>query len=696
MTGSNATISAAAFLDGIGTDTHIGYTDGTYANVGMVISDLNYLGLHEVRDGITDGAGGSAPLSSYIAIAQAGIQFTFVIQATDNADLAAQLGLIDQVEAAVPGSVIAIEGPNEINNYPVTFNGTTGLQGALDMQAALYADVQADPLLRGAQVDYFTGYGTWGVGTGPDPVATPGLATDDNQHPYPQYGEAPGFWVSRAQALSNTTNPAEPAVYTETGYSTNNVNQDVQAVYSLDLLMDTAEQGISQTYLYQLLDAYAPGSPQGDDGYGLFGVSTAPKEAAVDIHNLTSILATESSGTLAVPVTYAAQGLPASGDSILLTNSGGSDVIAVWAEPEIWDSATSTEITAPVENVTISLTGEIASGAVYDPTAGTTPIATFNNATSIVIPVSDHPVLIDITQDAPAMCYLHGTRIATPGGEVPIETLQPGDAVLTRFGGVQRIKWIGRQNYARRFIQNNPAQLPVRIRAGALGPGIPRRDLFISPGHSMLLGGQLILARALVNGVTITQQEAPELVQYVQLEFAAHDCVLAEGAWSESYADAPGQRDSFHNAAAFYAAFPAYVPPPELRLCAPRPMRGPALAAALRPLVAAAAARITPGPLRGWLDEFVPGSFARGWAQDTAHPHLPVLLDVLLDGTSVGQVLACDPRADLRAASIGNGQCGFHFEFPPAPAAGPCSLQLRRAADGAFLSEAQAYAARRA
>ncbi|WP_366520787.1 Hint domain-containing protein [Acidocella sp.] len=56
---------------------------------------------------------------------------------------------------------------------------------------------------------------------------------------------------------------------------------------------------------------------------------------------------------------------------------------------------------------------------------------------------------------------MRGTRIATPAGEIPIENLHIGDIVITRFGGYRRIKWIGRQSFARRFIQGNYDQMPV-------------------------------------------------------------------------------------------------------------------------------------------------------------------------------------------------------------------------------------------
>ncbi len=92
------------------------------------------------------------------------------------------------------------------------------------------------------------------------------------------------------------------------------------------------------------------------------------------------------------------------------------------------------------------------------------------------------------------LCYLRGTRIATPAGDVPVERLAIGDAVVTRFGGYRKIKWIGRQSYGSRFIRNNRNQIPVRIAAGALGQNLPQRDLFVSPGHSMLLGDVLVLA----------------------------------------------------------------------------------------------------------------------------------------------------------------------------------------------------------
>jgi hypothetical protein len=172
-------------------------------------------------------------------------------------------------------------------------------------------------------------------------------------------------------------------------------------------------------------------------------------------------------------------------------------------------------------------------------------------------------------------------------------------------------------------------------------------------------------------------------VNYVQLDLGGHDCVLAEGAWSETYADAPGMRAQFHNAAEYEALYPDAPPAEALRLCASRPEAGPKLEAALRPVVARAG--VTPGPLEGWLDCATDWQIT-GWARDMAHPEMPVLLEILTDDAVIGTVLARASRADLAAA--GKGNCAFSFT-PPSRLRGE-AVTVRRSADGAALPRTEA------
>ncbi len=263
------------------------------------------------------------------------------------------------------------------------------------------------------------------------------------------------------------------------------------------------------------------------------------------------------------------------------------------------------------------------------------------------------------------LCFGRGTRILTMAGERAVEDLRPGDDVVTWRSGIVPLKWIGYQSFAGAFLARNPERLPVRIKPGALADGVPRRELTVSPGHAMLLGKTLVLAKDLVNGVTIVQDETPELVEYFALELDAHDCVVAEGALSESYADGPGLRNQFHNAAEFYAQFPDYAEPESLSLCAPRPLAGAALQAALMPIIARASAQAKPGTLRGFVDIIDAQGHIEGWAHDPANPGLPVLLDIKNGGTTIGQTLAFAYREDLHAAGIGKGRAKFTFDAPP-------------------------------
>ncbi len=154
-------------------------------------------------------------------------------------------------------------------------------------------------------------------------------------------------------------------------------------------------------------------------------------------------------------------------------------------------------------------------------------------------------------------CYLRGTKILTVTGEVAIEDLQPGDLVVTHRGGQRAVRWVGQQSFLGRFL--GAARAPVRIHAGALGDRAPRRDLVVSPDHSLMLDQVLVHAVLLVNGVTITQEPVDGQADYFHLDLGGHECVMADGAWAESYAE-QNNRNGFHNAASHRQAFPNHMP----------------------------------------------------------------------------------------------------------------------------------------
>ena len=54
------------------------------------------------------------------------------------------------------------------------------------------------------------------------------------------------------------------------------------------------------------------------------------------------------------------------------------------------------------------------------------------------------------------VCFMPGTMIRTPDGEVAVETLKRGDLVLTADNRAEPVAWIGRQTVSRLF--SDPAR----------------------------------------------------------------------------------------------------------------------------------------------------------------------------------------------------------------------------------------------
>lgn len=148
--------------------------------------------------------------------------------------------------------------------------------------------------------------------------------------------------------------------------------------------------------------------------------------------------------------------------------------------------------------------------------------------------------LVEITQTVP--CFLRGTMIRVPGGEIPIEDLRPGMQVMTYDNGPQELQWIG----SRRTLCTADSA-PVRFATGSCGNN---RPLHVSPQHRMLVSGAqaemlfgepevLVKAKDMVNDSSIRPDRDMRSADYFHLLFGQHQILWANGALSESYQPGP-------------------------------------------------------------------------------------------------------------------------------------------------------------
>ena len=352
-------MSLKTFQDSLGINVHMNYTDGLYSRPERVLADLQYIGIRNVRDGALV-KGGDIPdrqgLDAQEYLANNGIRFNLGTSGNASFENFTAPALIYFAEAH-PGSIISIEGPNEINNWPIVGPGTNE-DNALAFQTELYQFVHSTAHLNSVPVLYFTGG---------DQAAMSSLAGEADQlnaHPYAQAGQQPYTWLSGTYSASYSGTGFDLRAMTETGYSTaengnyNGVDEPTQASLILNNLFDAALVGSTHTYLYQLLEAYPNYASNGDTGYGIFHYTDgSPKLAAIALHNL-SVSVPEDEASPPRAVSGDITGLsPTTGKMLALTASDGSIYLALWNEQNIWNPDEQTRINPASTSVSVSLSG---------------------------------------------------------------------------------------------------------------------------------------------------------------------------------------------------------------------------------------------------------------------------------------------------------------------------------------------------
>ncbi len=262
-----------------------------------------------------------------------------------------------------------------------------------------------------------------------------------------------------------------------------------------------------------------------------------------------------------------------------------------------------------------------------------------------------------------SLCFAQGTHIRTARGDVAVERLAVGDEVQSAFGGVVRVRWLGHRHVDCARHPQPWDVLPVRVCADAFGPGLPARDVVLSPDHAVFVDDVLVPVRYLLNHATITQSPV-QAVTYWHVECPVHDVLFAEGLPAESYLDT-GNRAVFAGGAvtALHADFrPVDREAWATHACAGLIETGDRLAAIRRRLAARAVEIGMPLPAALDLDVSLPGATTIMVPAGTSRVHL-VSRNRVPDGERrrLGALIAC-VHLDGESLPLDSGclAAGFH------------------------------------
>ncbi len=427
-------VRATDFLDSIGTQSAISVRG---ENLQKTIACARYLGVRWLRAGIE----GDVPIEQYIALhAQAGVRFSWGL-GSGGSDITKLIETGRQVAAA--GALLAFEGPNEPNNWGITYQGQAGgrdksWEPVARLMIGLYQAVKSDPLLKKYPVWSITENGAETDNVGLQFLTIPngaGAAMPDgtkyadyaNVHNYIYHPNSPGVednktwnaadptsackvdglygeygvtWAHHYPGYSATDLLTLPRVTTETGTTIDGpITEDIHALNLLSLYLDQFKRGWSYTANYLLRDRV---DEAGNQQFGFYRPDYTPRKAAVYLHNLTTILADR--GSLARPgrLNYSIPEEPTTVHDMLLQKSDGTFELVVWDEQ-----------VKGTNTVSVHLGGVYASVNVYDPTLGTNPVHIHRKINTLSLTLSDHPVIIEIP--ARTKVRTAGTASSRPG-----------------------------------------------------------------------------------------------------------------------------------------------------------------------------------------------------------------------------------------------------------------------------------------
>jgi hypothetical protein len=409
--------SARTFVDSIGVNTHVNYTDTAYGQYETLLKpSLTYLGVRHIRDGIDDGGSddngnGSLVLKRYRDLHNNGIQLTAAVP-YETTSMPALIAMIKTQRDVLE----AVEGPNETDIFEqFSYKGQKFPEGTIAFMKDFYPAVKADPQLRDLPVLQttlaFPGY-RLAKGVRADLLGDLSKYADyGNSHNYFAFGEIPSDTIQNNHLpLNSRITPGKPMMSSEGGYQMGDWDgfkgnwedgqtapfaEDIHGRYLLRYVLEQYRLGYTRSFIYELLDIDQP-------KWGLFRSDGTPKPAATGLRNLIGILNENTVGQASnapkqKPGTleYELTNQTLSVHTLLLQKSNGTTYLILWNEFKNWNAVTGKPVYSKPVPVGLRIKQAVKRIRTYLPLTQREATQTFDSS-SVQLNVPDHPLIVEI------------------------------------------------------------------------------------------------------------------------------------------------------------------------------------------------------------------------------------------------------------------------------------------------------------
>ncbi len=412
---------ARSFVDSIGVNVHLYYTDTVYNDYPLIKSKLQWLGVRHVRDQC-DPLHRQTTFDRINDLGASGIKMNWIAGRPPTGPDSELDRCVSDAKNKIRGAVESLEGPNEWDNQGRANWVEEDRTYTSWLRQLAHGDAYGSPIrgpLIAPSVIRPQAHGSLGD-------LTPNVDRG-NIHSYPggqpphlcNYGRTFDGCLSDARINA----PGKTVTATETGYqdATNcdlhgNANsggcgghhptsREASAVYAPRMLLEYHKRGVDRTYWYELIDQFSEACYcSSEKHFGLFWNDGNPKPQATAIRNTIALLDGPASGTL-IPVGYSLSGPTGDPDGAgsqgairdyLLQKADGSWWLALWPESSVWNRDNRTMIDNPSRTVTVSLDRTVSGITGYRPTNSTSPIGSLGPTSTFNVGLDDDVVLVKL------------------------------------------------------------------------------------------------------------------------------------------------------------------------------------------------------------------------------------------------------------------------------------------------------------